>query len=442
MTQFKTLAVFFLLLALFSLPRAIFAQNEEAPATDSVDANEDTSAEATQTDSADVDKNASTEATEKAEPSEEDKAIAKEHFIRGQEYFADEDYEGATREFKEAYKLSSNYLLLYNLGFTFDKLGNSELALFYYEKFFWTKASEGQQSEFVVKRIRELRRESTGRKALAEEQIWAAKADESGGANGSFLHQEIEEIPPGKPADVTAIAPPWRNWRLKLFYRSAGESEFTSVEMRRRYKELVGRIPASETAAAGTMQYYIEVRNRDGELVEKSGEASSPHLVFVEPTAKAIFYPDWDDRADWSSDPADFLAAGKIPEVKKKRFQVAKWSTTGAAVGLLALSMTFHAVAQDAAKEIERQAVLGSNEQCDEGPPCRSFSSRQRQLERRGNGFQAASRVSLGLGIASAATAGALWAWELTSSGNAEGRPKAAPVVTESYVGAAASWSF
>ena len=376
------------------------------------------------------------------EPTEDEKAEAKEHYKLGKELFADEDFEGATREFKEAYRLSNNNLLLYNLGFTFDKLGKSELALFYYEKFFWTQAEKGNQNGEVTKRIRALRQETRGQAALAEEKIWEAKAGE-GSQAGSFLHTEIEEFPPGKPADITAVAPAWRNWRVKLFYRGAGASNFTSVEMRRRYNELVGRIPAADTASTDTMQYYIEVRDREGELVESSGNAASPHLVFVEPEAKAIFYPDWDDRSDLSSDSDALLASLQPKEVDRPRFKVAKWTATGAAVGLLALSLTFHAVAENAAQKIEREALLSSDEQCPEGPPCRSFSNRQQQLERRGDSFQSASRISLGLGIASAATAGALWAWELThKTESSERRPTAAPVFSKNYVGAAAQWSF
>src|SRR5262245_45393776 len=81
---------------------------------------------------------------------------AKEHYQRGRDLFDAEDLHGAVREFKQSFRLSKNVLLLYNLAFVFDNIGNRDLALFYYEKFLWAANPNQSLSEFVIERIRAL----------------------------------------------------------------------------------------------------------------------------------------------------------------------------------------------------------------------------------------------------------------------------------------------
>ena len=68
-------------------------------------------------------------------PSAEDMAKAKEEFIKGKELFDAKDFENAVDQFKESYKLSKNPVLLYNIAFTHDEIGDQQMATFYYEKF-------------------------------------------------------------------------------------------------------------------------------------------------------------------------------------------------------------------------------------------------------------------------------------------------------------------
>ncbi len=54
--------------------------------------------------------------------------------------------------------------------------------------------------------------------------------------------------------------------------------------MKWRYKELVGRIPATKVGGS-SIQYYIEAKDQAGTPVAKSGKSTSPNLINVEPGA-------------------------------------------------------------------------------------------------------------------------------------------------------------
>ena len=81
----------------------------------------------------------------------------------------------------------------------------------------------------------------------------------------------------------------------------ASESKFARVEMKPRYNERVGRIPADKTRAA-TVQYYIEVRDPNGQIVERSGKATSPNLIFLEKDALPHYYADLGDDRSYHED--------------------------------------------------------------------------------------------------------------------------------------------
>src|SRR5690606_20929606 len=116
--------------------------------------------------------------------------------------------------------------------------------------------------------------------------------------------------------------------------------------------------------------------------------------------------------------------------------------------------------AADTASTLESEAVLSNDEQCPGGPPCRAFSDRQRNLQSRGKSFETAAHLALGFGIATTAAAGAMWYWEYKANRGEQRRVQSAaggnkpatgkkskditamPVVTDDYIGAAASWRF
>jgi tetratricopeptide (TPR) repeat protein len=421
------------------------APAEEAPA-------EDKAAEAT------PEQKAAEAAMEepKHEPTADELQSARKHYERGKELFEAEDFDAAMGEFKEAYRLSRNPLLLYNLGFVSDKLGKRDLALFYYERYFWSPAPDPSIRDFINDRIRALKQSSPDSDALADAEMWNApeRAGEGKGGMESadrFLHEVIDTAPPGQPIDVSAFVPPWRNWRVKLFYRPSGQGSKTtrwkSVELRKRYNDVVGRIAEADTKT-DAVQYYLEISDRSGTVVERSGSATSPNLIFIEKGAASRFFPDFREEPAYRSAEVKGRRGNSWGDVDSTRFQAAKWGATGGAIVLFAASVGFYAVAADASSSIEKEAFVAGDDLCVGGPPCRSFSERQRGLEKRGRNFESAAHVAVGLGIVGASLAGAMWAWELTHSGHDgdEAPPatagRAVPVLTNDYVGAAASWGF
>src|SRR5215475_4202432 len=105
-------------------------------------------------------------------------AEARKHFAAGEKLFDAGDLRGAVEELKEAYRLSRNPLLLYNIGVVYDKLDDAPLALHYFGKFIDEAKDEGKTHDRLVEagtRAAELRKklgaeEAAGEQAPAEQQ--------------------------------------------------------------------------------------------------------------------------------------------------------------------------------------------------------------------------------------------------------------------------------
>ncbi|MCE9578463.1 MAG: hypothetical protein K8W52_35380 [Deltaproteobacteria bacterium] len=274
-----------------------------------------------------------------------------------------------------------------------------------------------------------------------------------------FQHQVIDSAPPKRPLDLTAFSPEDSGWQVTLYFRSAGDAKFVSAPMRPRYNELVARIPARRMVGA-SVQYYIEVRDRDGGVVTRIGRASSPNLVYIEDGAKPRFYPDLDDGDSTGDTGTDILpddkhgdqpggGGGGFLDVGSKKFNYAKWGTTGTALGMLGLSLTFYLVASSASSGLEGDASR-SQSNCGT-PPCSTFDADLKSTEARGQGFETMSNVTFFVGLAAAGTAGYLWYREVRShkhatdknaSRSAEPTFVATPVVGSDFVGGAAAVRF
>jgi tetratricopeptide (TPR) repeat protein len=419
-------------------------------------------------------------APQKGAPTADELAKGKEHFARGKKLFEKKNFKGAVQEFKESFRLTRNPLLLYNIGYTFDQLNEKPLALFYYQKYLeQAPASDGN------------RQAAEGRVQVLEIEIEEAKV--AGGGSGpatgpepktrgsesappspgpavdKFQHVGIDEAPPGKPIDVSAFIPQGRNWTVTLFYRAAGEGSFTPVEMKPRYNELVGRIPAAKTVGQ-SVQYYIEVKDAGGKVVDRSGKQTSPHLVLLDRSAKARYYADMGEESAQPLASEEAVAAGGgMAEAESadqprgdgwmdagsSRFSKLKWGATGAAAGLLALSTTFYLLSSKASSDLETEAQSSTDPALCGGtvPPCRTFSEKQQSLEGKGQRFETFANISLAVGGAAAIGAGVLWYLEIrdarkrrrareeTASPD-EPKLSAVPVIGEDFVGGAAAVRF
>ena len=391
-------------------------------------------------------------------PTPEQLEQAKQAFLDGKKLFEQKKPAEAVEKFKESYRLSRNPLLLYNIGFTFDQLGQRDLAIFYYRKFLTDAPDTAQTAE--QRKQSQLRLTALEKEAAPAEGAPAeASADEAPARRrpardpatynaADFEHKTVDEAPPGKPLDLSAYAPEDAGWQVTLFFRSASDAKFTAVLMRPRYHELVGRIPAAKMTGT-SVQYYIEVKDQAGKMVTRIARASSPNLVYIEAGARARYYPDLDDSDPVEDGPvATAVTSGPgdgFTDAGSTRFTQVKWGATGASLGLLAVSITFSLLASSNAAEIEGASY------CNGTPPCRPFDKTLADLQAAGQRDETISQVTFYLGAATAAVAAAYWYLDIRHGGRAErnaragragSRVVAAPVVGDGFIGGAAALRF
>jgi hypothetical protein len=424
---------------------------------------------------------------DKTPPSAADLEKAKKAFAEGKRLFDAKQYAEAVEKFKESYRLSKNPLLLYNVGVTFDQKGDRDMALFYYKKFLADAPAKADQRAEVAARVKELEQqkpeatppEPTAPTTTQPTPDTSATPDASAPetsepsapphpkhpkgqayAATDFEHQIVDSAPPGQPLDLTAYAPEDAGWQVTLFYRGAGDDKFTMVPMRPRYHELVARIPGKRMTGA-SVQYYIEVKDKDGAIVTRIGRASSPNLVYLEDGAKPRFYPDMPDDDGTAAaalreqapahagdeHAAEAPAGDGLFDAGSRSFERAKWGATYTAGGLVVVSLVFYWVASDAASTLEGDAARSQSD-CGT-PPCSTYDADLKTIESRGRGFQTMSNVALGLGLVSAAAAGYFWYEEYAHHGRERAASRggsrsvvAMPVVGQGFVGGAAALSF
>ncbi len=84
-----------------------------------------------------------------------DVELAKAHFATGQLYYERGRYPDAAREFEEAYRLSNRPELLYNMGKSYDGIGDHARALVAYRRFL-AAVTQSPDRQWVTDRVREL----------------------------------------------------------------------------------------------------------------------------------------------------------------------------------------------------------------------------------------------------------------------------------------------
>jgi hypothetical protein len=237
---------------------------------------------------------------------------------------------------------------------------------------------------------------------------------------------------------------------VKLFFRSTGEASFTSKPMTWRNYELVARIPGAK-ATGKNVQYYVEVRDGADKLVIRSGKSTSPHLIYIEPSSKKQYYEDYVDEggeviAPVVVDSNTDGTPGQADDRASTAFTVAKWATTGVALGLFGTSIVSYKLAGD-----QHDKLVADASECG-APPCRewdeSFGERVQTLGQR---YDTLYKVTLVAGIATAGDATYLWIRDLRRKpyvaptekvAAAETAWLVAPVIGEHFAGAAAMAEF
>ena len=366
---------------------------------------------------------------------------AKKHFAAGEKLFDSGDLTGAVEELKEAYRLSHNPLLLYNIAVVYDKLADAPLALHYFGKFIDEAKDEGKTHARIVeagKRAAELRKIVGGEEPSSEPAPTEPPPPEP--TPVTLVHETIDQAPPARPIDVTARAPVSAGWTVTLYYRGAGEDLYQQVRMKPRPglgAELVGRIP-SAAVKGGSLHYFIAARDPDGKVIASSGKASSPNIIYVDPAAPIhAFLEPGDEPAAGPRVIGGPAPPSETTQPRRATFY-AKWATTGGAAVLVGVGIGFSLAARSYAETLEAEAIKSTMiDQCPPaGAPCRVFSQPRKDLQSTGQSYGRWGNVALIAGAASAVAAGVLWYLD------SRAETTATPILAPGTVGAAATVRF
>jgi len=431
-------------------------------------------------------------------PTKEQLDQAKKAFGEGKALHDEGKLGEAIEKFKESYRLSRNPVLLYNIALTLDENKQTDNALFYYRKFLSDAPAEAAQRKAATDRVKSLESEKL-EADLNGKPADATKPNENTAPTPptkidthanikikpagtyqptEFQHQVVEDAPPNKPLDISAFVPEDSGWTVTLYYRGAGDAQFVSKPMQWHYKQLIARIPGTKVTGS-SIQYYVEVKDHEGNPIAKSGKSTSPNLVNIDASAQQRFFPDFTDDAEPStrtteqsrhhddedplnkhkhvdepvepSTPVDTGPPGtSFTDVGSSNFEKAKWGSTIGAGTLLVIGISFYVLAGNQASALNDDAKTPHGT-CT-STPC-PFDSYDADLQSAGQRDQTISNLTLGIGIIGAAVAGYFWYQELkhphrgvTSASKANGTPEmtwiVAPTVGDHYQGAAAAVRF
>jgi len=226
--------------------------------------------------------------------------MAKEHYKAGLEAYKAGHYDVAIKELKKAYLLKRLPALLLNIGATYRKMGDYDLSLHFYQKYLDEAPPDAKDRGEVQNIIAEVQKEKAGGGAQPEGNTQARppehveetaapkhveKVEKPVDMPKEWSHSPIDAAPPDQPIDVRVSMPVMKGVKVYVFYRVAGQADFTQVLMKRHGREKVGRIPA-EAAQGKALQYYVEARDPSGTAVKNSGSPADPNVIMIDASAK------------------------------------------------------------------------------------------------------------------------------------------------------------
>ncbi len=385
-----------------------------------------------------------------APPTKEQLAQAKQAFEEGNALFKAGKLAEAIEKLKESFRLSRNAFLLYNIGHSYDQLGQKDMVLFYYRKFLASAPATAPMRDNVSKRVAELEAENVQAATLegdatANTAATTAPTVTSKYSKADFKHEQIFTVPPGNPIDVTAFVPQDSGYTVKLFFRSAGEAAFTAKPMTWRNVELVARIPAPKVTGSN-VQYYLEVRDASNNLITRSGKSTSPVLVNIENGATPHYYADFVDEGGEVFVPVTvveeplFSTDGQQTDVQPtSTFGTVKWISTGVAAASLGTSIVSYLMAGK-----EHDKLVTDAHMCGM-PPCQVFDAEFGQkVQEVGQRWDLTYKITLGVGVTAAVVSGYFWYRDMKAKKRRT--PSSAwlivPSVGDTYAGASAAAEF
>ncbi len=223
-------------------------------------------------------------------------AQAKEHYKAGLAAYQAGKYDVAIRELKKAYAAKRLAPLLLNIGATYRKIGDLDLSLHFYQKYLDEAPSDAKDRPDVEKIIAELK-VAKAAQATDDSTGEVPQPRETRRSGGEWKHVVIDAAPPETPIDVRVSTPPMKGVKVFVYFRGAGQAEFSSVLMKRRGQEKVGRIPA-EAVTGRSLQYYIEAKDASGTVVKSAGDSGNPNIIMIEEGVKPVMLSSSSRRDD------------------------------------------------------------------------------------------------------------------------------------------------
>lgn len=213
----------------------------------------------------------------------DDTAMAKEHYKLGLDAYKNGKYPEAIKELKKAYLLKRLPALLLNIGATYRKMGDLDNAVYYYKKYL-TEAPEAKDRGEVEKTVAALEKERPAGAPPVTAPSDSPAESAAPPAATEWKHTPVDAAPPGQPLDVRVSMPVSKGVKVYVYYRGAGEADFSQVLMRRHGGEKVGRIPAPAMSGK-SVQYYVEGKDDKGNVVKSFGSAADPNIVRLDASA-------------------------------------------------------------------------------------------------------------------------------------------------------------
>jgi tetratricopeptide (TPR) repeat protein len=379
-----------------------------------------------------------------AKGAHQDKGDARVAFAQGKRLYDAGKRQAAVEKFKEAYRLSRNPLLLYNIGFVFDELSDRPLAIFYYDKFL-TDVPDGpktaQSRSLAKQRLVVLRRSLGSHDAAPEREPARAATVERPApvsrarAQGKGLrHEVVDSAVANHAVDVVAYVPSEQHLGLILYYRSGQASEYASAPMTGDGDQRAAKIPA-RVVRGDQVAYYIEVADAHGKPLARSGNPDKPHLVSVE---AAPYHSQREDENPLALSPrADARrdGAGPTSDESHRSPRALKWTFTVGAAALLGASALSYITAGNyqEALDAELEGCTGD---------CTPTTDYELELDSGRKTWTIATYATLGAGVVSAGVATWLWVRSDSKPRHDERGLAAMPMVGPDVVGASATLRF
>jgi tetratricopeptide (TPR) repeat protein len=364
-------------------------------------------------------------------------AQAKEHYKAGLDAYKAGKYDVAIRELKKAHLLKRLPPLLLNIGATYRKMGDLDLALHFYQKYLDEAPADAKDRPEVEKTISEIKAQKSSASASEEAPSRREEAPPSKDRGGEWNHNVIDAAPPDMPIDVRVTTSVMKGVKVFVYYRGSGQADFNSILMKRRGRDKVGRIPA-EAVNGRALQYYIEAKDSAGTVVKSSGSQANPNIIMVEDGVKPVMLAsmsrrgereeeepqdeeerpkrrksnrDLDDESAPTTGHVDLTDDEPVrtPPRKKKgaglsSLMIGGIATAAVGVGLVAAGGALVGISQNTAKALasDSQAPIDNNGHMIfyNNDPNAGASSQEKDLASRGKTMNTVGLVGIGLGSA------------------------------------------